>query len=171
MKKLRFALLGLGLFIFSAACTPVDDVETTEQSVYKPLLMTRDQLNNSVAFQPARELKNPGKIYYKDGYIFVNERYKGVHIINNQNPKNPQNIAFISVPGCIDMAMKGNLLYVDNAVDLVTIDLSNTQNPVIASRLTDVFPESTPPDGQTPKEEFRAEHRPVNTVIVEWVKI
>ncbi|MGZ5283934.1 MAG: hypothetical protein ACXWDO_07730 [Bacteroidia bacterium] len=171
MKNLRYAVLLFSLAIFSASCTPIDDDETIEQSEYKPLLMTRDQLSNSVSFQPAKELKNPGKIYYKDGYIFVNERYKGVHIINNQDPKNPQNIAFIQVPGCIDMAMKGNMLYVDNAVDLVTIDLSNTQNPVITSRLTDVFPESTPPDGQMPKEEFRAENRPANTIIVEWIKI
>src|SRR5690349_11420624 len=116
MKKILFGFLYISLLIFSTACTPTDDEETLEHSEYKPLLMSREQLNNSITFLPPRDLKNPGKIYYKDGYIFVNEKYKGVHIINNQNPENPQNIKFIQIPGCIDMAMKDNMLYVDNAV-------------------------------------------------------
>ncbi len=141
------------------------------KSEYKPLLMPYDQLQNSVAFKEKRELKDPGKIYYNGGYIFVNERYKGVHVINNQDPANPQNIGFIQVPGCLDMAMKGNVLYVDNAIDLVTIDLSDPANPQVSSRTKGVFRETTPPDGGTLGTEYTKENRPANTVIVEWVKI
>ena len=39
--------------------------------------------------------------------IFVSERYRGIHVIDNSDPESPQDIAFIRVPGNIDIAMKG----------------------------------------------------------------
>ena len=106
--------------------------------------MKRSDLEQSVSFQSgARTIENPGKIYCKAPYIFVNERYKGVHIINNTDPQNPVKEGFIVVPGCIDMAVKGAILYVDNAVDLVAFDLSSKQ---VSKRIQKVFPEPISPD-------------------------
>ena len=113
---------------------------------YIPVFMKRGDLEQSVSFQSgARAIENPGKIYYKAPYIYMNERYKGVHIINNSDPQNPVNESFIVAPGCIDMAVKGSILYMDNAVDLVAFDLSSKQ---VSKRIRDVFPEPISPDNE-----------------------
>ena len=113
---------------------------------YIPVFMKRSDLDQSVSFQQgARAIENPGKIYYKAPYIYINERYKGVHIINNSDPQNPVCESFIVAPGCIDMSVKGTILYMDNAVDLIAFDLSSKQ---VSKRIRDVFPEPISPDNE-----------------------
>jgi hypothetical protein len=111
---------------------------------YIPVYMKRADLENSVSYQAAaREMKNPGKIYCKMPYIYVNEKYKGVHVINNTDPRHPVKEGFIVAPGCIDMAVKGNIMYLDNAVDLVAFDLATQQ---VTKRIKNVFPEPVSPE-------------------------
>ena len=113
---------------------------------YSPVFMKRSDLEQSVSFQAgARAIENPGKIYYKAPYIYINDRYQGVHIINNSDPENPVSESFIVAPGCIDMAVKGTILYLDNAVDLVAFDLSSKQ---VSKRIRNVFPEPISPDNE-----------------------
>lgn len=113
---------------------------------YTPVFMKRADLEKSVSYQPeGRALENPGKIYYKSPYIYINERYKGVHVINNSDPYNPVKEGFIVAPGCIDMAIKGNVMYLDNSVDLVVVDLSTKQ---VTKRIKDVFPEPSSPENK-----------------------
>ncbi|MBT8232801.1 MAG: hypothetical protein KJN84_09240, partial [Bacteroidia bacterium] len=71
--------------------------------------------------------------------IFINELYKGVHVIDNSNPATPTNTAFINIPGNLDVAIKGNKMYADSYVDLLTIDITDLQNPTIDCRDEDVF--------------------------------
>lgn len=123
---------------------PIDD---NPSSSYEPVYMSREQLNGSVKIKPAQELRNTGKIYIFGNYIFVNQRYKGIHIINNSNPSSPINEKFIEIPGCLDMAVKQNTLYADNAVDLLTLDISNLQNIQLVNRLQNTFPSILSPNG------------------------
>src|SRR6188508_596804 len=75
-------------------------------TMYKPVYMGWDEFRNSVETQPAHAIQNPGKIYYYNNFIFLNEVNKGIHIINNSNPASPVNTGFINIPGNIDMAVK-----------------------------------------------------------------
>lgn len=140
-------------------------------SAYKPVLMDRESLERSIKWQPPAEIKSPGKIYYKDNFIMISERYKGVHIVDNTDPKNPIIKGYISVPGCVDMAMKENTLYVDNAVDLVAIDVSkiNVGQIEVKKRIKETFPELVPPDGMSIPNRYTKAARPKNSVIVNWV--
>ena len=134
-------------------------------ATYTPVFMSRETLDNSVKYiAEARDMKQTGKIYYRSPYIYVNERYKGVHVINNTNPAHPVHEGFILAPGCIDMAVKENILYLDNAVDLVSFDLDNRQ---VTKRIRNVFPEPLPPDDFY---YYRFSNRPEGYVIVEWKK-
>ncbi|MDR2120150.1 MAG: hypothetical protein LBP64_04660 [Tannerella sp.] len=111
---------------------------------YSPVFMERDELERSVFYIPGeRTPANPGKIYCRSPYIFVNERYKGIHVINNSDPANPVHEGFIVAPGCIDMAMKGDVLYLDNAVDLVAFDFATKQ---VTERIRNVMPEPVAPN-------------------------
>lgn len=128
---------------------------------YYPIFMERAELERSVSYQnEGREMKNLGKIYYKSPYIYINEKYKGIHVIDNSNPIQPLNTAFIVVPGCLDMAVKGDILYADNSVDLIAFDLSKK---TVTKRVKNVFLEPT-----SPEQGFYSFQRPVGLIIVEW---
>lgn len=141
-------------------------------TTYKPVLMDRASLEKSVIWQPPVDIKSPAKIYYKDNYILISEHFKGVHIVDNTNPKNPVIKGYISVPGCVDMSMKENILYVDNAVDLVAIDMSKIGigQIEVKKRIKETFPELVPPDGLSIPYRYSKGNRPQNSVIVNWVK-
>jgi hypothetical protein len=88
----------------------------------------------------AKPLNNPGKIYIKGSYVFINEINKGIHIIDNRNPASPKPVSFISIPGNVDMAVKQNVLYADNSTDLIALDISNPSNVRLLKRIKDTFP-------------------------------
>jgi hypothetical protein len=105
-----------------------------------PVYKTAEEVQANIKSNPAKEIQNPGKIFILGNYIFLNEVDKGIHIIDNSNPASPQNVAFIDIPGNMDLAVKGNILYADAYADLVTIDISNPLNVVVKKYNKDVFP-------------------------------
>lgn len=157
LKTLAITMFLTGIFVINTSYT--NDVYE-----YVPIFMKRAELEKSISYQStAHDLVQPGKIYYKTPYIYVNEKYKGVHIINNTNPKNPVNEAFIVAPGCIDMAVKGHIIYLDNAVDLVAFDMNTKQ---VTARIKNVFPEPASPDNYY----YSTWDRPENLILVGWKK-
>jgi hypothetical protein len=132
---------------------------------YQPVYMNREALNQSVKSVAPRALSNPGKIYVYGNFLYINERYKGVHIINNTNPAQPINVGFIEVPGNLDIAVKNSIMYVDNAVDLVTIDVSKPTDIQVLNRQENVFPIIKAPDGRNA---FSYNYNPSMGYIVNW---
>ncbi len=114
--------------------------QTSAYKYFKPVYLSLTDLRKAVKTTSASDLKDVGKVYYKDQFIYVNEINKGIHVIDNHNPSSPQNVAFINIPGNIDMAVKGNILYADSYIDLVAIDITNPTSVTEASRVIDVFP-------------------------------
>jgi hypothetical protein len=160
-RRAKMFLLLSGLLLLTGSFT--DSYSYFRNWDYIPIFMKRTDLDNSVSYrQSAREIENPGKIYYKPPYIFMNERYKGVHVINNSDPYYPVNEGFIVAPGCIDMAVKGSIMYLDNAVDLVAIDLVSKQ---VTKRIKQVFPEPLSPSNQIYNSPDESGY-----VVVGWVK-
>ncbi len=143
------ALLGLLLLLSPLFIISCQDLRT--QTItwveYEPVYMTHEEFLNSVSLETSRDLVNPGKIYFYDGYLFVNEVNKGIHIIDNQNPSSPQNIGFINIPANKDLAIRNELLYADSQKDLLIFDIKNLHNPELIDRVEDVFNISanTPP--------------------------
>lgn len=168
MKKTIY-LTAFVAMLFLSSCWDNSFWTNDYYSTYKPVLMERAELEKSVTVQPARQMCATGKIYFKDDYIYIVEKYQGIHVIDNSNPSSPENQCFIYVPGSVDMAMKNNVIYVDNARDLVAIDISNgASNMKITKREKNVFPELVPPDGLGLRPEFQEGNRPANTVIIGW---
>lgn len=93
----------------------------------------------AITVLPPQPIEELGKIYYKDDILFVNEKYKGVHVIDNKNPEQPTFLKFIQIPGNRDIAIKGSILYADNVKDLVAINLSDLDNLQVTSRVKDVY--------------------------------
>lgn len=166
MKKIHCLLIVL-LGLVSYSCHDWPEVETT----YTPILMSRSELEKSVGFvESTTGVQRVGKIYTYGRYLLVSEKYKGVHVFDNSNPARPVKVGFIQVIGALDIAMKGTVLYADNAVDLVAIDISDIKNARVTQRIKDIFPEPTPPDGGAIPAAYRVQNRPDNTIIVGWKK-
>lgn len=141
MKTIKYIVTLAVLFFGFNSCV---DEYTEVFTANSPLYMSYEDLRDAVDYSTARDLEKPGKIYFKDGYIFVNENAEGIHIIDNKNPRDPKNIGFIEIPGNVDMAIKGNILYADSYIDLVAIDISNIAKPKEVHRIEDIFPYITP---------------------------
>jgi len=121
-----------------SSCT--DECESTRRFVtYEPVFISYGELRAPVEMTVPQVLSQPGKIYFKDGFIFINELGQGIHIINNQDPSNPQPIGFIAIPGNFDLAAKGNILYADRYIDLLAIDITDVNNPQVVNTVEDVF--------------------------------
>ena len=114
-------------------------VQTITWIEYEPVYMSEADFLSSVSIAPPRDLQVPGKIYFYQGYLFVNERNEGIHIIDNRDPANPVNVGFITIPATKDLAVKGDLLYADSQKDLLVFDISDLQNPELLERIEDVF--------------------------------
>jgi len=150
VKILQLISSALILLLF-AGCEVLSTSEIQPPGIVegvKPIYSSSENWDVISAKEP-QPINNLGKIYYKFPYIFVNERNKGIHILDNTTPENPLPLKFIEVPGSEDIAIKGNYLYVDNITDLVTIDISDLENIAVTNRVKDLYNESRKvyPDG------------------------
>jgi hypothetical protein len=116
---MRKTLLFGAAIIASSFLIGCENSDTGNTMTYK----TADELRQSeIELQDARSLKHPGKIYVKDDMILINEIGQGIHLVYNENPAAPKNIGFVKIPGNIDVAVKGDIIYADSYMDLVTLN-------------------------------------------------
>lgn len=164
MRKRIFSL-PLSVLLLSVVATLFQqcakDNCTSHYYFWQPVYKTTAEARANVKNNAARAIEKPGKIYIRGNYIFLNEIDKGIHIIDNTNPAAPRNIAFIDIPGNMDMAVKGNMLYADFYTDLAAIDISNPLHVMVTKFTENVFPERVWGNG------FSAN---TTAVIVEWLR-
>ena len=145
MKKFLLTAIGLVTAIFLLfslqGCLKDRYAKTYSYTYYLPVYKTTQEVRSNIKSNAAQPIQQPGKIYIKGQYIFLNDIDKGIHIIDNSNPSQPQNIAFIDIPGNMDLAVKGNTLYADLYTDLVAIDISNPHHVTLKKVVEGVFPE------------------------------
>jgi hypothetical protein len=142
MKKNQSIFPGL-MFLMLVITSCTDKVYETF-TANAPVYMSYEELRSAIKMSPARELKKPGKIYFKDQYVLVNEMMEGIHVYDVSDPAHPQDKGFIEIPGNVDMAIKDNILYADSYIDLVSIDVSNFDNVTEKGRVQQVFPYTLP---------------------------
>lgn len=135
MILLLFVLTALGFI----SCNDEDDGKYTEYLVAKPLKMSKADFKKAIDVIAPIPMDESGKIYVYGDYIFVNEKYEGVHVVDNTDPKAPQKIAFIKIPGNVDVSVKGNYLYADSITDLIVLDISDINNIRTVNRLENVL--------------------------------
>lgn len=160
-----FCLTLLFSFLFSACGD--QRMRTVKWIEYEPVYMTQAEFESAVGMEESRELKEPGKIYFYNSYLFVNEINEGIHIIDNSDPANPSKVGFINIPSNKDMAVRGNLLYADSHSDLVVFNIEDLQNPELIAREEGVFEKSASIHPGFP-------YQPVDQtqgIVVDWKKV
>lgn len=142
MKKL-FYLFSLAVFAFAGCEDKV--TQTVTYKINEPVFMSTETFRNSVKVRTEpQKITKHGKICFYEGYLYISEPEKGIHIIDNRNPSNPENIGFIELLGNADLAIRDNKLYADSYIDLVWFDISNPVLPELKGRLDSIFPAALP---------------------------
>jgi hypothetical protein len=150
------------IFIFTlSGCVKDSCHRTTTYIFYEPVYNSKANVKANIKSNSPAQIKYPGKIYILGNYIFLNDIDRGIHIIDNSNPSSPVKKAFINIPGNMDIAVKGNILYADLYSDLVTIDISDPLNAIVKKYNEGVFPFRSYGNG------FSADQ---SKIVVDWIK-
>jgi hypothetical protein len=147
MKYLKL-LVAIPLALLLQGCWgSVGGDDMPSQSAYRAVTMPRSVLESSISLTTAKPVVNAGKIYIKDNLMFVTEVNEGFHIYDYSDPATPRQKAYLEVPGATDVAIRGNNLYINQAVDLVTLNYANDRI-TLSGRTRNIFPQKTSPDGR-----------------------
>ncbi len=166
MKTWGRIIFVLSIILLFSRC---QDKIIQEQIFYEPVYLSYEDLRKPIQASSPDSLQKPGKIYVKDQLIFINEYLKGIHVVDNSDPAHPVPLAFIDIPGNVDMAVRNNILFADSYVDLVALDISDPQHIVEKGRARDILPYITPPtDGDYPVDYENVDR--TKGVIVRWEK-
>lgn len=126
--KLKHLYIAIFLPVILSACEGFrDDYKRvpTETDGYKPVYFdTAIGIKQLIFSSAPQSVKNPGKIYLYQNYLFVGEPEFGVHVFDNTDPANPIPFCFINIPYNYDIAIKDTVLYADTYAGLVTIGIS-----------------------------------------------
>jgi len=137
------------LIFFSTVFFSCEDTTLREYPGYAPVYMSYNDLRNAVGTIQNVDLRNPGKIYFKDNYIFIVEELKGIHVFDNINPASPVKKTFIRLPGVNDISISGSTMYADSYVDLVVLDVEDVNNIHEVGRMADILPYTVPETANT----------------------
>ena len=140
MKRLLFLLTVLGLAL--GAC---EDKRLQTYLANVPQYLSYEDLRSSFEVTGEHALEKPGKIYFQDNFMYINEYQKGIHVVDLSDPANPAIKAFINIPGNVDLSIRNDVLYAESFVDLVLIDVSDPAQPVFIKRIEDLFEYVIPP--------------------------
>lgn len=155
----RLCLPVILCIIFQTAC--MKDTVLEKYSFYRPVFTTREELKSNIKSGTPKEVDEPGKMVVLGNYLFLNEVDKGIHVIDISQPETPKNISYITLPGCLDLAIKGNYLYADCYTDLVTLDISNPLQIAVKQFRNGVFPHRN----------YDSYSSDTSKIIKEWVRV
>jgi hypothetical protein len=133
-----FTVIGVVL-LFSACRKENTGRQKQTYTLYSPVYKEKATVLAAINGSSSQAIEHAGKIYIKGNFIYLNEVNKGIHIIDNSKPSHPVQIAFLSIPGNLDIAIKGNILYADMYSDLLALDITDPHNAKIKSTLNDFF--------------------------------
>ncbi|HRI00606.1 MAG TPA: hypothetical protein PK006_06100 [Saprospiraceae bacterium] len=139
LKWLIFLLAGFLLIVGLSACLNDECIATETFYQYKPIYKTAQQIRSEFARLDPISVSETGKIIVYKNYLLVNDRGKGIHIFDNSNPSNPNPISFINIPGNFDMAVNNDILYAEDYLDLLSIDISSISEAKLICRSENIF--------------------------------
>ncbi len=132
-RIISFLILSLLLF----SCDP-KPAQFRSPDIYVPVYSSLSAVQQYDVEAP-KPTGQAGKIYAYQNFIFQNDLYTGIHIIDNKD-QNPAKVAFLNIPLNTDIAIKGNYLYANNYTDLVVFDITDPVHPQFVKRVANVFP-------------------------------
>lgn len=139
MKKLiLISSIAAAAVVFNACSKLTGNVAITYTkavAVYGDL----DSLRSLPLLVDKRPVENPVGFYAGKDFILVGERGKGIHIFDNLDMQNPANMSFIQIPFNKEFYVEGDYLYAESGYDMLKINISNINQPILTSRIENAF--------------------------------
>lgn len=130
-KIYLFLIIGV---IFSS-CVKNDDFEVEGLA---PVYISPTDFTQIKSLTP-RAFENLGNIVNVGDYIFIVEKNKGIHVIDNVDPENPVKLFFWQIPGCTEFTIEKDVLYADNSFHLLVIDISDYSDIKVVNYIKDTY--------------------------------
>lgn len=166
MQKITFLLFVAGLFIFPGCKDYVDEYVT--YTINEPVFMPVGEFRSAVDVDLPKPIEKQGKIVFYNNYLYISQPEKGIHVIDNRDPSNPRNVAFIDLLGNADMHVRDHILYADSYVDLVWFDISDPGKPVYKGRKEEVFPLAFPVTENGFSIDYEKSMERSNGIVIGW---
>jgi len=144
-KQVRRVVFLVGILSTMAtisSCCP--DCDPYYRGNADPVYLSYEELRQPIKLVPPAVPPDPiiksGKIWISGKYLLVNDLNRGIHVFDNADPKSPKNLGLILIPGNVDLATKGSVLFVDSFIDFVAINLERFPEIVVLKRMENIFP-------------------------------
>ena len=134
-RKSKIFYVIIALFLFSC-----EDEEIIVEGL-APVYISAEDFTK-VYSSDTIPFNNLGNIVISGNYIFINEKNLGIHVIDNNDPNHPNKVYFWRILGNREFLIKGNILYADNSVHLLVIDITDFANIKVLSYMEDLYIDS-----------------------------
>ena len=136
---MRITLLAcLSLLLFG--CLEDTCEETITYQVYQPVVVSAEAWRSETfATVAPTEVCDASGFYVYGDYLFVLDRGAGLQVYDNRDNDHPEAVSFVAITGGQGLAVRNDILYVNQYVDLLAFDLSDPTEPTLLSRTEDVF--------------------------------
>lgn len=132
MKTVTRILIGILLLTAFTSC--FEENCWIEQEVYRPVMIHPSDLKDLIKMTSAKSIQQIGRINYYQDHIFIADPDKGVHVIDIQDPSQPEIKYFLEIPGLGDLGIQNDILYASQYTDLVALNIQDLENPQEVNR-------------------------------------
>ena len=139
MKIIRYYTLCILVLGSISSCIKDSCTETRQFIRVDPVIIGEQLYRAQPKSIVPQELIEPGIIYGYKQFLLINERFKGIHVLDNGDPKNPKAVSFIEIPGNEHFAIYKNTLYANQYDALLTLDITDFSNVQLKSRMDGAF--------------------------------
>ena len=129
-----FMLLGITVLSCRSTCD-----RTLYYYSKTPVYQDLTSIRNSFEVRGVEDMDTILRIVEVDHAYFLEEKGRGVHVIDKLNFSLPTRTAFISVPGCFSIEAQGDMLYVARGPDIVEVNVGDLSNITKRRTLKDLF--------------------------------
>jgi hypothetical protein len=142
-RTVKASIWGVGIVTCVATSKAKDPnpypADKGQAADFEPVYMAYDDLRQAFKVEGPREITNAGKTISIGSILLISETNIGIHVQDNTDTGNRKPLYFINLPGNLDLSAKGSTLYADSFIDVVLIQISEKEAPVLLSRKKDVF--------------------------------
>ncbi len=139
MKTKIFALFTVALLALVFSFCHKDKGFTT-YTINRGVYEVGQDVKSAAKMQQAQPLKDLGAFVLYNRHMYINEKNKGIHVVDYSNPSAPLNKGFIPLPGNKGVAIRNNVLYADCYSDLFMLRISGDGSVQYAGSLPGAFP-------------------------------
>ncbi len=123
-------------FVFNSC---IKDKNYKTYTIYRTEYSVKQSVKDDAHLQKPEALKDLGSFVLYNNAMYINEKNKGIHVIDYSSPTSPVNKGFIPIPGNLGLSIKNNVLYADCYSDLFVFKISSNSTIELRNTVENLF--------------------------------